>query len=434
LDWRVLGFSTVISLMAGILFGLAPAFRSTRVDVATSLKERAGAIAGPRFGIGKALVVLQVALSLLLMVGAGLLLRTLLNLSRIDPGFDRENVLLFWILPTTAGYDGPEELRLYEKVLQKFNSIPGVLHAGMARHNLMQGGFHSAKISGVETAVNAIAPGFFATMRVPVLAGRDFSVNDKEKTPKVAIVNQRFARYHFGAENPLGKRFVIDDHPGKPAVEVVGVICDVRYHGLREESRVPAEEVYIPFTQAPRDMLGQMVFALRTSAAPMNMLAPARRAIQAIDKNLPLVSPTTQAQEVQDSIGEERSLAALTEFFSVLALLLACIGLYGVMSYTVARRTGEFGLRLALGAQRSDVYRLVLRESTRLLMVGIAVGILGALAATRYLASVLYGIEPFDPATFATVAILLAAIAMFASWLPARRATRVDPLVALRYE
>jgi predicted permease len=284
-----------------------------------------------------------------------------------------------------------------------------------------------------EVAVNAVAPDFFTTMRIPLLAGRDFSAGDGEQSPKVAIVGQKFALDHFGRENPLGKRIVLSP-PGVGEIEIAGVVRDTRYYSLRQNGAAPSEQIFLPFQQAPRDMLGQMCFALRTTAAPLGVLGAVRREAQAVDRNLPIVWPTTQQREVRDSISEESSLAALTSFFGVLAVLLACVGLYGVMSYAVARRTGEIGIRMALGAERSDVYRLVLGESAHLVVAGIVLGIPAALAATRYLKSVLYGVEPSDPLTYTTGALLLGAVAALAAYLPARRATRVDPTVALRHE
>jgi macrolide transport system ATP-binding/permease protein len=352
-------------------------------------------------------------------------------------------VLLFWIYPTTLGYEGPKELRLYEEYLRRFNNVPGVLHASMARHNLMQGGYHGAKISvsggpaehgaQTEVAVNAVAPGFFATMRIPLLAGRDFSASDREQSPKVAIVGRKFAHDRFGLENPLGKRIVLSP-PGVGEIEIAGVVGDTRYNSLRQNGASPSEEIFVPFQQAPRDMLGQMCFALRTAAEPLSVLGAVQREAQTVEKNLPVVWPTTQRREVRDSISEESSLAALTSFFGALAVMLACIGLYGVMSYSMARRTGEIGIRMALGAKRSDVYWLVLRESAYLVAAGLTLGIPAALAATRYLKNVLYGVEPSDPVTYLVGALFLAVIAALAGYLPARKATRVDPTVALRYE
>lgn len=435
LDWRVLGFAAGVCVAAGVLFGLTPALRSTRIDLSAGLKERA--VGGGRLGLGKALVILQVALSLLLTIGAGLLIHTLRNLNRVDPGFDQENVLLFWIYPTTLGYEGPKELRIYEEYLRRFNSLPGVVRASMARHNLMQGGYHGAKVSvggaQTEVAVNAVAPEFFAPMRIPLLAGRDFSAKDREQSPKVAIVSQKFARNHFGSENPLGKRIVLSP-PGVGEIEIVGVVRDTRYYSLRQDGAAPSEEIFLPYQQAPRDMLGQMCFALRTVSAPMGVLGAVRREAQAVERNLPVAWPTTQRREVQDSIREERSLAALTSFFGGLTVLLACVGLYGVMSYAIARRTGEIGIRMALGAKRSDVYRLVLGESAHLVAAGVVLGVPAALAATRFLKSVLYGVGPSDPATFVAGVAALTCVTAIAAYLPARRATRVDPTVALRYE
>ena len=447
LNWHVFVFAAAISFITAVVFGMAPALRSTRVDLTSSLKEGAtrlvNADGSSHFSFGKALVVSQVALSLLLTISAGLLVRTLVKLNRIDPGFDSHNVLLFWAYPTTLGYEGAKEIHLYEELLRRFNRMPGVVRASMVRHQLMQGGYNWSPVSipgnsesagdQAITAVNVAAPGYFETMRIPLLAGRDFLANDGAGAPRVAVVDRKFAVNHFGQENPLGKLITLGDVPGQ-SIQIVGVIRENRYYSLRQDSSVPSEQVYLPFTQAPRDMLGQMCFTLRTTAKPMSVLPAVRRLMQTVDTNLPAVSAGTQDDEVQDSIRQERSLALLLGVFGSLAVLLACFGLYGVMSYMVARRTGEIGIRMALGAQRSDVVGLVMRGSMVIAVFGIGIGVMAALATSRYLNSLLYGIAASDLSTFLISAVLLAAVAMLAAYLPARRATRVDPMTALRRE
>ena len=448
LDWRVLGFALGASLVAGILFGLAPALRSTRVDLQSGLKETGGQnrVSDRKFGVGlgKALVVLQIALSLTLVAGTGLLLQTLRNLTGVDPGFDRENVLLFWIYPTTAGYQGDSEIRLYDDYLRRFNAVPGVVHASMARHYLMQGAANFGKVSMATpgsadkgttfAAINAVAPGFFETMRVPLVAGRDFSANDTPDSMKVAIVDRRFALDHFGDENPLGRHILLDNGHRGLEMEIVGVVRDIHYYSMRQEASVPSEELFLPFTQAPPEMLGQMCFAVRTASNPMDVFASLRREAQAVDKNLFVGFASTQAEIVEESTGQEHSLVALTGSFSVLALSLACIGLYGVMAYTVSRRTNEIGIRMALGADRFRVRVMVLRESAIVILAGLGIGAPVAIATSSYLRSILYGIRAFDITTFVASGILLAAVACLATYLPARRASLVEPVVALRQE
>jgi predicted permease len=379
-----------------------------------------------------------------LVTGTGLLLKTLRNLAHVDPGFDRENVLLFWIYPTTAGYQGTREIELYEEYLRRFNAIPGVTQASMARHYLMQGAsnFHRVTVpqgaGGKEAeslvALNAVAPGFFSTLRIPLIAGRDFSAKDSSTSVKTAIVDQSFATAHFAGENPLGKHLFLPSKLGRIELEIAGVVADLHYHGMRQRSDLPTQEVFVPFTQAPPEMLGQMSFALRTRSNPSGFLNIVRQQAAEVDKNLPLVWPTTQAGVAEESIQAEHSLAALTGMFSGLAVLLACIGLYGVIAYNVSRRTREIGVRMALGARRTGIRWLVLRESLLLSASGIAVGVPAALVANHLIKSILYGVAPSDPSTFLAASVLLVTVSAVAAYYPAQRASRVDPMVALRNE
>jgi predicted permease len=449
LDWRVFAFIAGVSLVASMFFGLAPAFRGTRVDPSIGLQGAScqSANIGARRALvpGKGLVVLQVALSLALIVAAGLLVQTLRNLSRVDPGFDQENILMFWIAPTTGGYQGRNELRLYGDYLRRFNSIPGVVRASMVRHYMMQQGrnFHSVSVAPSEggqvsesvAAVNAVAPDFFATMRIPLLAGRDFSAGDGPTSAKVAIVDQAFAVLHFGDENPLGKHVSVRVDGRSTEFEIVGLVRDVRFYSVRQsDPDVPSQQVFMPYTQAGAGLLGQMCFVLRTVSNPYGVFSAVRREAEAVDKNLPLGDPFTQSEAVHDTVGEEQSLTLLTSFFSGLAVLLACMGLYGVMAYAVGRRTREIGVRMALGAARSHVRGMFLRESGLLVGAGILAGTGLALATNRLLGSVLYGVELYDCATFLLATLLLVAVAAVAAYLPARRASQVEPMVALRNE
>jgi predicted permease len=447
LDWRVLAFAACVCLMAGAFFGLLPAFRGTRLDLVSSVKEcgaeNSFSSAGSRFGAGKSLVALQVALSLVLVTGTGLLLETLNNLASVDPGFDRENVLLFWIYPTTGGYQGNNEIQLYGEYLRRFNAVPGVTQASMARHYLMQGAsnFHrvtvhqaNGKDAESQVALNAVAPGFFSTMRIPIVAGRDFSAKDSANSAKTAIVDQKFATSHFPGENPLGKHLILPANQGLLDLEIAGVVADLHYHGLRQGDDIPSQEVFLPFTQAPSEMLGQMCFAVRTRSNPSSFLNTLRHEAAAVEKNLPLVWPTTQAEVAEGSIQAEHSLTALIGLLTGLAVLLACIGLYGVMAYSVSRRTREIGVRMALGAPRAGIRWLVLRESLLLSGSGIAVGVPAALVATHLMKSILYGVAPSDPPTVVAASVLLVAVAVVAAYFPARRASHVDPMVALRNE
>ena len=283
-------------------------------------------------------------------------------------------------------------------------------------------------------ALNAVAPGFFSTMRIPIIAGRDFSAKDSANSVKTAIVDQKFATSHFPGENPLGKHLLLSANQGLLDLEIAGVVADLHYHGLRQGNDVPSQEVFLPFTHAPSEMLGQMCFAVRTRSNPSSFLNTLRHEAAAVEKNLPLVWPTTQAEVAEESIQAEHSLAALTGTFTGLAVLLACIGLYGVMAYNVSRRTRETGVRMALGAPRAGIRWLVLRESLLLAGSGIAVGVPAALVTNHLMKSVLYGVVPSDLPTFLAASVLLVTIAAIAAYLPARRASRVDPMVALRNE
>jgi putative ABC transport system permease protein len=441
LDFRVMGFTAIVSMVTGFLFGLAPALQATRVDLVAALKD---SFKSPRNQLGKALVITQVVLSLPLLFATGLLVSSLQKLNDVDPGFDQKNILLFWVYPTTIGYEGATEIRLYDDLLEKFKAIPSVLRASMARHNLMQGGYEELRMFAepnagsspkiLNVAGNAVAPGFFVTMGIPTLLGRDFSTADRANTPKVAIVTQSVAETCFPNENAIGKQFRLQSSEVGERIEVVGVVRDTRYYSLRQDFHHPQGQVFLPFTQVPRDMLGQMTFELRTTGNPQRILPDVRRQVQAIEKRLPVVYATTQADEVKDSVREERSLATLIGFFGLVALLLASIGLYGVMAYTVVHRTNEIGIRVALGAGGTDVLWLVLRETLLLVALGIGIGLPAALAATRLIRNQLFGLAPYDPATIAVVTLLLIVVACIVGYLPALRASRVDPMVALRHE
>jgi predicted permease len=332
--------------------------------------------------------------------------------------------------PTTLGYEGPAEIRLYERLLERFNATHGVVQASMARHYMLQGARNFRRVSGIPAAVNVIAPGFFSTMRIALLSGRDFSPDDRADGAHVAIVDQHYADNKFPGENPLGK--TVDF--GGQTYRVVGVAANVRYFSLRQESSIPASQVFFPFTQVPRDQLGQMCFALRTSLDPALVLADARREAFAVEKNLPVVMATTQARQAEGSMREEWSLGILTAMFAVMAVLLACLGLYGTIAYTTARRTNEIGVRMALGASRAGVMRMVWNESALLVAAGVAIGTPGTIAAARSIRTWLFGVSPNDPLTIAAAAAVMIAVAAIAGFIPARRASRVDPVVALRHE
>jgi predicted permease len=444
-DARILAFTAAMAVLTGILFGLAPAFRATRMDLIHVLKENARSFAARRgrLQLGKALIVGQMVLSLLLLIGAGLFLRTLGYLHQVDLGYEREHVLVPWVLPTLVGYEGPKELQLYQDLLDRLNAVPGVRSASLSRMSLLFGywgrrvsvpGLTSVVGEKMEVAFNAIAPRFFETMGIPLLLGRDFSRDDGATAPRVAIVGEETARQYFPGQSPIGKQLHFNDPDGAGDVEIVGVARDIKIVSVKSDPRFSTRAVYVPFTQAPPPMMGQMQFKIRTIGNPRQIVETVRRAMLGIDPDLPLRDVETQAELVDESLGEQHSLAMLLSFFGVVATLLASIGLYGTMAYAVSRRTGEIGLRLALGARRRDVLRMVLRESLALVLIGAAIGIPAALAGGWLISSLLFGISPTDPLTLILATLLLTAVAALASWMPARQASRLDAMTALRFE
>ena len=441
LDIRMLAFTCAVSLLTGLLFGLAPALRATRVDLNPILKGgEAHTQSRPWFSLAKSLVVSQVALSLILLVGAGLLIRSLWRLYQVDTGFNRDNVLTGWIYPVLAGYDRAKEMSLYQELLEKLQTIPGVRSASLSRFRLLSGrprrdlwvqGSVPASDADPQVYRYPVGPRFFETVGIRLMLGREFLVADAETAPKVVVVSESVARKFFPNENPIGKRLGFDKPEANADIQIVGVASDIQ-PDLRQQQ--PRRAVYIPYTQAPPDMLGQMNVVVRTALDPNSLIPSVRNQIQSIDKSLPLFGIQTQADEADQKLGGERSLATLLSLFGTLALALASIGLYGTISYSVARRTKEVGVRMALGAQRREILTMVLRETLSLVVIGIAIGIPAAAAAMRLISSQLFGVTPTDPATISTATLLMIIVAGCAGYFPARRATKVDPMVALRYE
>jgi predicted permease len=454
IDLRVLGFTIAVSLLTGILFGMAPAFRSVHVDLTPTLKEGEGSSASWGRGRGKwlsasnALVVAQVALAMVVLVGAGLLVRTLQNLRSIDVGFDSHNILIFGIDPTLIGYKGPQVDAFYRDLQGRLSEIPGVKSASYSLGPLLSGGlmitmFHwpgTPQDQNSEADVLPVGPNFFETLHIPFLAGRGFSASDfklsasnSEATPTSAptpvIVNQAFVEKYLGKENPLGKRFGQSagdaNGPASPGYEIIGVVRDTKYNDLRREIHAM---MYMP------QSAGGASFELRTAADPRAILPSIREVVAQVNTNLPLFDVKTESEQIDRLLFQERLVARLSGFFGLLALVLACVGLYGLLSYEVSRRTREIGIRMALGAQQESVLKLVLRQGIVLAIVGAGVGIGVALGVMRYLTSMLYNVHANDPLTMIGVTILLTLVALAACFIPARRAMRVDPLVALRYE
>jgi predicted permease len=435
-DVRVLAFTLVITLLTGLLCGLAPALRGARMNLVPALKGTANVsdarASSRRWGLGSKLTMCQVALSVVAVVGAGLLMRTLTNLKGIDPGFNTEKLLLFGLDPALSGYKSAQIQSLYRDLEGRLGSLPGVISVAHSSGTFLSG--HSwnddIRIEGQRDAptvpINllAITPRFFETMGIQLLAGRAFTSADLDSAHSVAIVNRAFVRNYLGDRNPLGLHFG-GTSPKDPQPEIVGIVGDTRYDELRKEIEPIA---YIPLKG------GGAHFEVRTAGNPSLLIPAVRSTVSDLANDLPLFDVTTQSEQIDQLLVNERLTARVSSVFAVLALGLSCIGLYGLLSYEVAGRTQEIGIRIALGARRGNLLRLVVSRGMLLVGVGIAMGTAAAIGLTRYLESLLYGVAPTDPATFVAVALLLFVLAFLACYVPARRATRVDPMIALRQE
>jgi len=441
LNWRVLGAMAVLSLLTGVLFGLAPALQATRVDVMPTLKEARGGQTGGRHsfgggGMGRILVVGQIALSLLMLVAAGLFVRTLSNLQSVDLGFSRENVLLFHLEASKAGHKDPEISTFYGDLRKRFSEIPGVRAASLSDESMIDGGWGiDIHVRGAkrdpETRVMSVGPAFFEAMQIPILLGRGIEDRDRPGSPAVAVVSERFAKANFGDRNPLGQRLIINkgEAPARD-MEIVGVSRDTHYGGMKRQILPVAFFAYDQGYPPPVDM----VFELRTASDPLTYVNVVRDIVRRADARQPVADIRTQAAEIDRSINEETTLARLCTVFALLALTIACVGLYGTVAYNVARRTGEIGIRMALGAQRGRLVWLVLREVLMLAGIGVAVSVPAALIASKLVESFLFGVKRNDPWALATAVATLFTAALVAGYLPARRASSIDPMVALRNE
>ncbi len=441
LDARVLGFTGGVSVLVGVLFGLVPVARATKVDLTIDLKAAGGRGGSPMgFDLGRILIVAQVAVSLLMLVGAGLFVRTLRNLRELDPGFDMEKVLVFSIEPTLVGYQDVQLRKLYEEILEQVRGLPMVHTASLSRlGELTLGGLATRTVSvpgyvplpneTPEIHANFVGPNFFETMGMALTRGRDFLPQDNQDAPNVAVINETAARRFFGSASPIGRRITIDDTPDE--FELVGIVRDAKYQSLRENH---ISMLFLPCFQFPPDHLQRMTYEVRTAGNPASVVAAVRKQIQRIDPNIPLYNVRTLTEQANQSLMPERLVATLASLFGLLALVLVCVGLYGIMAYRVGWRTQEIGVRMALGAERGNVIRMVLREALLLVSMGVAVGVPVALALARLVASLLYGLKAGDAGTIWAVVGLLVLVAAVASYLPARRASRVDPMAALRCE
>jgi predicted permease len=442
-DMRILAFTALVSLAAVIVFGLIPAWRASKLDLSQAVKEgnRAATAALGRSRVGEGLVIPQIALSLVLTVGAGLLVRTLENLKNSYPGFREQNVLLFSVRPGMIGYTDAQVVELYERLLEQIKPTPTVSLVTFSAFSPLAGwsGLTDARVEGYTPrqgeypaiSVNFVGPRYFRTMGTTVLLGRDIAEEDRAGTPKVAVINETMAQHFFGDRNPIGRRFSI---PGWKAdtsqMEIVGVVENAKFTNLRDQ--VPPA-AYIPFFQSPDSFLAA-TFEVRTSTNPTALAASIHEMIQQADSRLPLFGVKTLSEQIDETLVQERMVALLSSLFGMVALFLACVGLYGVMSILVVQRTHEIGIRMALGAERFRVLRLVLGRGMAIALIGVVAGMVGAVAITRFMATLLFGVKPTDVETMLFASLVLIGVALAACYVPARRAMRVDPMVALRYE
>jgi predicted permease len=437
LDWRVLAFVLGVTGVTGIVFGVAPALRATAINVNTALKENSRSVVAARSFLSRMLLVAQVAISLVLLVGAGLFLRTLQNLRQVDVGFNAQNLVLFRVSPQLNRYDEQRTRVLYDEMLERLRAVPGVRAATMSNPALLSGSVSGTSIfvqgraygpdqhDGINRLV--VSPTFFDTMEFTLLSGRGFTSRDDEKAPKVVVINDAAARKYFPGENPIGRRFgsSIEDS-GQQAI--VGVLRDVKYNSVRDTA---PPTMYVPFRQT---RTGGMMVEVRTAGDPVSTMGGIRDAVRRIDPNLPLMDMSTQMEQIERRFLQEKVFAQAYALFGGLAVLLAAIGLFGLMSYSVARRTNEIGIRMALGARRQDVLRLVMSESMVLVVTGVAIGLAIALAASRLVSTLLFGLAATDILSIAVAVIVMVIVSAIAGYLPARRASRVDPMVALHCE
>jgi predicted permease len=441
IDGRVLGFTSAIAATTALLCGLVPALRATRLNLTAEFQGGARQLgSGARSRLSSALMVVQIALSLVLLVSTGLFVRTLHNLKNANPGFDSRALIGFRLDAQAAGYAPERFAALHAQVQERLARIPGVQAATFSRVALLAGvrsnrrisvpGYTPAQGVNMIVNVNGLAPNFFSALEIPLVLGRDFTDHDSATAPRVAVVSQSFARTFFGTENPVGRHFGTGTfpQPGSIDIEIVGVARDAKYTSLRESSLIT---FYVPAAQMPE---GTANYLVRAAANPATISAAIRAAMREIDPELPVSDLRTYEEQIDRLGAQERLFARLSGYFGVIALVLACVGLYGLLSFQLLRRTGEIGLRMALGALPGQVVRMILRESLKLIAGGVALGLLAACAASRLVAAMLFDVSPIDPVTYAAVALLLVAVALAASLLPARRATKVDPMTALRAE
>lgn len=443
LDLRVLAFTAGATLLTGLLFGLAPAIRGSRVDLNQSLRDsgRGNTSSGSRLTFAKLLVIAQVGLSLLMTVGAGLFLRTLWNLQSVDLGYSKENLLLVSVDPTTAGYQDARLLNFYREAAQRLQSLPGVRGVSYSVLGLFSGGdlglgvevegFTPQKNSERGSRLDAVGPGYFSTLGVPMRLGREITAQDTATLLKVCVINDAFAKKFFANRNPIGLHVTRIFGPNRDLMEVIGVAANARDQQLRND--VPPR-FFIPMDQASVDLQGNASFEVRAAGDPQQMLSAIHKTIVSINSDIPLSDEHSLGELVYNFSAQERMIARLCTLFGIVALLLAATGLYGVLSYGVARRTNEIGIRMALGAGRLRVVAMILQETGIMIVIGVILGLGAAIALTRFIAARLYGLSALDPLTLVVAVLVLGGVALIAAYLPAARAARVNPVNALRHE
>jgi putative ABC transport system permease protein len=452
IDAMALGFTLAVSLFTSLLFGLVPSLAASKPDLNQALKENARGAAGGRRRLRETLVVIELALALVMLIGAGLLMNSFLKLQAVDPGFNPRNALAMTVsLAGASQYVGPAREAFYKQLTDRLTAAPGVESASAINHLPLAGDIWTRALiiegrplppgPGIEVAFRVSRPGYFHTMGIPLRAGRDFTERDTPEAPGVIILNETLARRHWPGEDPIGKRVTLDDprdNSQSPRwLTVVGVVRDVKQESWTD---APMREIYLPFQQS-RDFYSEtarhytsMTLVIRTTVEPQSLARIAEDTVRSLDRNMPVSGVVTMEQVITDTLWQQRFNLQLIGIFAALAMALAAIGLYGVMSYSVAQRAREVGLRMALGADRLDVLKLVVGQGMKLALAGVALGLLASVALTRLMEKLLFGVSATDFSTFAVIAVLLTLVALLACMIPARRATKVDPMIALRSE
>ena len=441
LDWRVLAFVLAITGLTGIVFGIGPALRGTGMNLSSTLKETSRSVVGSRSILGKSLLIAQVAISLVLLVGAGLFLRTLQNLRHVDVGFNPQNLLLFRVNPQLNRYDEARIGTLYRDLMERIGTVPGVRGVAMSQPALLSGSVNSTSIyiQGRAYAAESrqrdsnsinrlvVSPNFMEMMGIPIVVGRGLTDRDNQSAPKVVVINQAAVRQFFPNESPIGRRFG-SSLETTSQLEVVGVVRDAKYDSVRDAA---PPTMYVPAAQA---RFPNAVFEIRTTGSPTSAVAAVREAVRQVDPNLPAMDVSTQLEQIERRFSQEKVFAQAYALFGGVAVVLAAVGLFGLMSYSVARRTNEMGIRMALGARQQDVLRLVMSESMVLVVAGVVIGVAIAWGASRLVTTLLFGLAPTDVLSMLVAVLMMIVVSAIAGYLPARRASRVDPMVALHAE